>query len=91
MFTFKNPNTPIIASGTSVTHNGVTYTITAGVLQYFYRVEADNGRDLGLVLMGGKGHDWQSGVDAVEALIRKADKNLSIIRYVNSVFDGDIQ
>ena len=36
MFTFANPNTPIIASGTSVSHNGKNFIITAGVLQYFY-------------------------------------------------------
>ena len=73
MFTFENPNTPIIPSGTSVSHNGTTFTITSGVLRYFYNVKTDGGANLGLVFMGGHGHDWQAGVDAVEALIRGAE------------------
>ena len=73
MFTFENPNTPIIASGTSVSHNGKNFIINAGVLQHFYNVRIDGGRNLGLVYMGGHGHDWQAGVDAVEALIRGAE------------------
>jgi hypothetical protein len=70
MFTFKNPNTPIIASGTSVLHNGETFTITSRVSQYFYKVDR-NGETLGYVPMGGNGHNWQAGVDAVKALIEQ--------------------
>ena len=70
MFTFKNPNTPIIASGTSVVHKGETFTITSGVCQYLYKVDR-NGETLGYVQMGGNGHNWQAGVDAVKELIHK--------------------
>jgi hypothetical protein len=71
MFTFKNPNTPIIASGTSVSRNGDTFTVTAGVLQYLYKVDR-NGETLGYVPMGGNGHNWRAGVDDVEAMIEAA-------------------
>jgi hypothetical protein len=72
MFNFKNPNTPIIASGTVVDHGGVKFTINAGVLQYFYSVTTDDGRDLGLVPMGGRGFNWKAGIDAVKAVIKEA-------------------
>ena len=72
MFTFKNPNTPIIASGTVVDHGGVKFTINAGVLQYFYHVTTNDGRDLGLVRMGGHGFNWKKGADDVIALIKGA-------------------
>ena len=72
MFNFKNPNTPIIASGTVVDYGGVKFTINAGVLQYFYSVTTNDGRDLGLVPMGGRGFNWRDGVNAVETLIKGA-------------------
>jgi len=71
MFTFKNPNTPIIASGTTVEHGGVVFTINAGVLRYFYNIKTNDGRDLGLVEMG-PNFNWRAGVDAVEKVIRAA-------------------
>jgi hypothetical protein len=40
------------------------------VLRYFYNVKTDGGANLGLVYMGGHGHNWQAGVDAVERLIK---------------------
>lgn len=68
MFTFSNPNMPIIATGTSVLHNGTRFTITAGVLQHLYKIDRD-GETLGYVPMGGNAHNWQAGIDAVKALI----------------------
>lgn len=74
MFNFKNPNTPIIPSGTVVDHGGVKFTINAGVLKYFYNVTTDDGRDLGLISMNGNGSSfhWKAGVDDVEALIKSS-------------------
>ena len=71
MFTFKNPNTPIIASGTTVTRGGVTFTINSRVLQYFYLVTTDDGREFSLLPMNGRGSsfNWAAGVKLVEDLI----------------------
>jgi hypothetical protein len=71
MFTFANPNTPIIPSGTSVSHNGTHFTITGGVCGFLYMIETD-GKAVAYIPMGGHGLDWQAGVDAVETFIRAA-------------------
>ena len=72
MFTFKNPNTPIIPSDTVVDYGGVKFTIKSGIASYFYSITTDDGHELGLVKMNGSGSNfnWKAGVDAVEARIK---------------------
>ena len=71
MFTFKNPNTPIIASGTVVEFNGQKFTIHSGVFQYYYSIRDEAGKEVALVPMGWN-FDWAAGVADVERQIRKA-------------------
>ena len=71
MFTFSNPKTPIIATGTSVFHNGTRFTITGGVCGFLYKVETDD-KAVAYIPMGGNGCDWQVGVNNVETFIKGA-------------------
>ena len=71
MFTFENPNTPIIVSGTTVTHNGTHFRITGGVCGFLYKIETD-GQAVTYIPMGGSGCDWQAGVNDVETFIKEA-------------------
>lgn len=74
MFTFRNPNTPIIAHGTVVEHGGEQFTVKSGVLQYFYSVCNSAGEQVALVPMAGRSgcYDWAAGVALVEDAIKKA-------------------
>ena len=70
MFTFKNPNTPIIVSGTVVEHNGQKFTIISNVFQYFYDIRNESDESVGLIPMG-LNFNWAGGVAKVEHRIRK--------------------
>ena len=78
MFTFKNPNTPIIADGTQVEHDGLTFTVTCS--QYHYNIYLSDPQDIwaggvvGMVPQAGRwgSFDWASGVKEVEETIREA-------------------
>lgn len=77
MFTFKNPNTPIIADGTQVQHDGLTFTIICS--QYHYNIYLCDPLDewaggiVGKVPKAGYGgnYDWSAGVKEVEETIHK--------------------
>jgi len=84
MFTFKNPNTPIIADGTQIQHDGLTFTIIQ--TQYHYNVYmadpkgewAEKVEEVAMIPKAGRWgyYDWAAGVQEVEkAIIRAADNH----------------
>ncbi len=72
MFTFENPQTPIIENDTVVNHNGKTFRIENNVLEYFYRVQDEVNGEWKLVRMTGNSasFDWAAGATLVENTIK---------------------
>jgi len=83
MFTFKNPNTPIIADGTQVERAGFRFTIIH--TQYHYNVYmadpqgewAESVQMVAMIPKAGRWgfYDWAAGVQEVEDAIRGAVNN----------------
>ena len=75
MFTFENPNTPIIAHETVVTYpvlGGYQYRVLSA--DYVYVVRDDRGEVVARVSQTGSpfgGFDWAEGVEMVETAIKK--------------------
>jgi len=72
MFTFANPQTPIIADNTVVKHNGKIFRITNNILEYFYQIQDEVNGEYKLVRMSGNSSsfDWAAGAAQVETTIQ---------------------
>ena len=72
MFTFSNPQTPIIENNTVVNYNGKIFRIENNVLEYFYRVQDEVNGEWKLVRMTGNSasFNWAEGAAQVEDTIK---------------------
>ena len=72
MFTFSNPQTPIIENNTVVNYNGKIFRIENNVLEYFYRVQDEVNGEWKLVRMTGNSasFNWAECAAQVEDTIK---------------------